>query len=186
MPLSPSEDLDEHWKEMSKVDWAVLDPGVLPLIASRLQGKSRDVALARLVCCRWGAEIPQGISKLDVKGKGPTVRSWRLLCGLEELKWTSPSEIAEAAPLAKLRCLRLRSCNDDDLHRIFQVFLDDLSLELLHLGGRFCENVSNNLRKLGHLSALISLDLGNCGKITDAGIKVVGRISALTSLNLNE
>ena len=96
-----------------KRGWGRPDEGLLPLVASRLQ--KRDVGPARLVCRQWAAGVPEGCTRLEVKGKGPD--GWELrYCGLEELKWVSPENVGQSWP--KLRSLQLNRCGNGDLQML--------------------------------------------------------------------
>ena len=106
-----SSDAVEKPHEGEQLGWAQLDKGLLPIVASRLH--SRSVGPGRLVCRQWAAELPQGCTRLQVKGPGPEGWEHRF-CGLGDLKWRRPSEYA--GPLwPKLRTLTLEQCEDVDL-----------------------------------------------------------------------
>ena len=165
-----------------------LDEGLVPLIASRVQENKhtkfwqRNLAVLRMVCRQWAAESTQGCTRLKIDGEGPMGWEHRF-CGLEELDWWQPDSIL-ANPgqcWPKLKSLRLRNFDDGDLQKL----RDMPGLTSLDLGD--CEYYTDaGLKELGHLTALTSLDLTwrTPWGITDAGLKELGHMTALQSLNL--
>ena len=195
-----SSDAVEKPHEGEKLGWAQLDKGLLPVLASRLD--VRSVGRARLMCRQWAAELPQGCTRLKVKGPGPAGWEHRF-CGLEDLKWRYPEYAGPLWP--KLRTLTLEDCRDVDLRMLKDLpglaslnlpgcdDVTDTGLEelkhvplLTSLDMSYCEEVTDTgLEELKHLTALTSLDLSECREVTDAGLKELKHLTALTSLKLS-
>ena len=138
--------------EQTRGGWGTLRKDLLPLVASRLQGNERrDVGAARLACRQWAAELPPGLTRLDVEGKGPA--GWgRRFCGLEDLTWARPVNAGESLP--KLRSLCLTHCTNEEL-----CMLKDMP-GLASLKLCICKVTEAGLKELKHLSGLTSLDPG--------------------------
>ena len=206
-PSAAAEDVQRQGEEHQR-GWGSLDKGLLPLIASKLQGnEQRDLGPARLACRQWATELPQGCSWLEVELNGPAGWGQRF-CGLQKITWVGWANAGPSWPKLKthpppIPIPRLERCRDGDLQILkkhpsltslnFTSFsiMDAGLKELSHLSTLTmlsmlsCLRITDaGLKELGHLSSLTSLNVSHCGKITGAGLKELGHLSSLTSLDL--
>ena len=140
---------------------------------------------AHLVCRSWAAGVVHGCKSLTIRRPDEAPRDWgSRFSGLRSVVW-SPSERnalsahTELHSLTALTSLSVRNAADDDLTALCAL------TRLLSLDLGDCSRVTDEgLSCLRQLTALARLDLGKGARITDRGVQELRHLRSVTTLAL--